>query len=120
MAREFKRGDKQDLHAETPPLDTSKAIISIAANHKQTFSIMRIDVSRAYFHAKAQKLVRMPAEDKMGVDLSKKAMYGTRDAANNWERDEQEHLESWRYQVGTQLEQFVSSRRAASFTNDAW
>ena len=56
----------------------------------------------------------------MGVDLSKKAMYGTRDAANNWERDGQEHLESWRYQAGTQLEQFVSSRRAASFTNDAW
>ena len=29
-----------------------RAIISIAANHKHTFSTMHIDVSRAYFHAK--------------------------------------------------------------------
>ena len=48
-AREFKSDDRPDLHAGTLPL---KATISIAANHKETFSFMHIDVSSAYFHAK--------------------------------------------------------------------
>ena len=58
-----------------------------------TFSIMHIDVSRAFLDAKAQRLVlvRLPVEDRMGADagkisLLKKSMYGTRDAASNWER----------------------------------
>ena len=42
-----------------------KAIISIAANHNETLSIMHIDVSRACFHAKAQRpvLIRLSVED---------------------------------------------------------
>ena len=52
---------------------------------------MHVDVSRAYFHAKAQRpvLVNLPAGDCSGRDegkigLLKKSMYGTRDAASNW------------------------------------
>ena len=45
-----------DLHAGTRLLKALKARIFIAA-HKQTFSIMHIDVSRPYFHANAQRLV---------------------------------------------------------------
>ena len=106
-AREFKSDDRPDLYAVPPPLEALKAIISIAANHKETFSIMHIDVSRAYFHAKAQRpvLIRLPAEDRMGTDagkigLMKKSMYGTRDAASNWERDWQEHVKKWGFQLG--------------------
>ena len=106
-AREFKSDDRPDLYAGTPPLEALKAIISIAANHRGTFSIMHIDVSRAYFHAKAQRpvLIRLPAEDRMGTDegkvgLMKKSMYGTRDAASNWERDWQENVERWGFQLG--------------------
>ena len=41
----------------------------------------------------------------MGADagnlgLLNKGMYGTRDAASNWERDWQEHVKSWRFQLG--------------------
>ena len=50
---------------------------------------MHTDVSRAYFHAKAQRpvLIRLPVEDRMGADagkigLMKKSMYGTKDAAS--------------------------------------
>ena len=93
-AREFKSDDRPDLYAGTLPLEALKAIISIAANHTETFSIMHIDVSRAYFHAKAQRpvLIRLPAEDRMGTDagkigLVKKSMCGTTDTASNWERD---------------------------------
>ena len=88
-------------------LEALKAIISIAANHKETFSIMHIDVSRAYFHAKAQRpvLIRIPVEDRMGTDagkvkLMKKRMYETRDAASNWERDWQEHVRNWGFLLG--------------------
>ena len=80
----------------TGPLATLRAIISIAANHKEPFSVMHIDmhidVLRAYFHAQAQRLalVRLPVEDRMGADagrigLFKKSMCGTRDAASNLE-----------------------------------
>ena len=48
---------------------------------------MHVDVSRAYFHAKAQRpvLVKLPAENCSGKDvgkigLLKKSMYGARDA----------------------------------------
>ena len=33
------------------------------------------------------------------VGLSKKSMYGTRDAAINWERDWQEHVKNWGFQL---------------------
>ena len=39
-AREFKSDDRPDLYAGTTPVEALKAIISIAANHKETFSIM--------------------------------------------------------------------------------
>ena len=94
--------DRPDLNAGTPPLEALKAIISIAANHKETFSVIHIDVSRAYFHVEAQRpvLVRSPVEDRMGanagkIGLLKRSMYGTRDAASNWERCWQEHVKSW-------------------------
>ena len=52
-AREFKSDDRPDLYAGTPPLEALKAIKSITASNKDMFSIVHIDVSRAYFHAEA-------------------------------------------------------------------
>ena len=52
VSRQLKRGDRPDLYAMTAPLEAVRAIISIAANHKQTFSIMHLDVSRACVHAR--------------------------------------------------------------------
>ena len=62
VAREFKSGDRPDLYAGAPPLEALKAIISIAASHSPEFSLMHVDVSRVYFHAKAQRpvLVKLP------------------------------------------------------------
>ena len=34
------------------------------------------------------------------VGLMKKSMYGTRDAASNWERDWQENVKKWGFQLG--------------------
>ena len=67
---------------------------------------MHVDVSRAYFHAKALTLVlvELPAEgclgkDKGNIGLLKKCMLGTRHAESNWERDWQGHLENWGYEL---------------------
>ena len=38
VAREFKSDDRPDMYAGTLPLEALKAIMSIAANHKETFS----------------------------------------------------------------------------------
>ena len=105
--RDFKSDDRPDFYAGTPPLEALKARISIAANNRETFSIMHIDMSRAYFHAKAQRpvLIRLPVGDRTGTDagkvgLMKKSMYGTRGAASNWERDWQDHGRNWGFQLG--------------------
>ena len=123
-AREFKSDDRPDLYAGTPPLEALEAKISIAANHKETFSIMHVDVSRAYFHAKAQRpvLIRLPV-DRLGTDARKvgsmkKSLYGTRDAASNWERDWQEHGQELGISTWTQLEESVSSQRKSSIGFD--
>ena len=52
------------------PLEALKTIISIVASHSPEFSLMQVDVSRAYFHAKAQRLVlvKLLAEDCSGKD----------------------------------------------------
>ena len=106
VAREFKSGDRPDLYAGTPQLEALKAVVSFAASHSPEFSLMHVDVSRAYFHAKAQRpvLVKLSAEDcskkdRGKIGLLKQSMYGTRGAASNWERDWQGHLENCGYEL---------------------
>ena len=83
-AREFNSDDRPDLYAGTPPLEALKAIMSIEADNKETFSIMHIDVSRAYFHAKAQRPVLIRS--------------GGQNGHRRWERriDEEEHVRNER------------------------
>ena len=84
------------------PLEPLKAIVSIVASHSLDFSLMHVDVSRAHFHAKAQRpvLVKLPAEEDEGeIGLLEKSMHGTRDAASKWERDWQGHLENWFHEL---------------------
>ena len=61
----------------------------VSPSHSPEFKLTHVAVSRAYFHAKAQRtvLVKLLAEDCSGKDdgkvgLLKKSMYGTRD---NWD-----------------------------------
>ena len=46
-------GQARLVCGKTPPLDALNAIIYIAASHSPEFSLMHVDFSRAYFHAKA-------------------------------------------------------------------
>ena len=42
------------MYAGTPPMNALKDVLSIPANHRDEFSVIHIDVSRAHFHSKAQ------------------------------------------------------------------
>ena len=109
VGMEFNEGVDPSLFAGTPPLEALRAIISLAgtANDKGvTQKIMINDVKRAYFHAKVTRdiYVEIPQEDRVEgegdmVGKLELCLYGTRDAALNWQRTVRAHLESLGFQT---------------------
>ena len=100
VGREFKGNDRDrdDLFAATPPLEAKRSLIAMAScqvgipKHKQK-KLGFIDIRKAYFHAKAKRLVYVklpeefcePGEFGQVCGRLNYSLYGTRDAANNWE-----------------------------------
>jgi len=104
VAREIRRAGEDPIFAPTPPLESLRTIISLAATnvrgskphvrdprseHRTQVSFM--DISRAYFCAETDPddptYVELPPEDPNSgtmVGLLKKHMYGTRKAASGW------------------------------------
>ncbi len=97
VAKEINTGANDDLFAATPPIEALKALLreaSIRRAHEDNISILFADVRRAYFNAKATKdvFIDLPPEDpnygQQGVcGKLRLSMYGTRDSAQNWERE---------------------------------
>ena len=95
VGREIKTNQRPDLFAATPPLESLRMIFSICASHqddKDPYRILSSDIKRAYFFAKAKRLIfiEIPAEDRVPGDENKigrlnLSLYGTRDAAMNWQ-----------------------------------
>ena len=101
------------MFAAAPPLEAKKSLLSSAVTegighqvgcktrgHKLDF----IDVRRAYFHARARRkvYVELPKEDHQPgmCGRLKKAMYSTRDVAQNWEHAYIEFLEEAGFSSG--------------------
>ena len=98
VAKEIKIDKREDLFAATPPLESKKLLFSwavtegigfVKGNKKEGMKLDFIDVRRAYIHAEARRqvFVELCEDDRikgMWGELVK-AMYGTRDAAQNWE-----------------------------------
>lgn len=96
VAQEIKTDKREDLFAATPPLEAKKLLMILAViegigfekGSNRSMKLDFIDVRRAYFHAKAKRklYVKLPPEDyEPGMcGCLNKAMYGTRDAAQNW------------------------------------
>ena len=103
VAKEIKRDKREDLFAATPPLEAKKALFSLWAS-VPGMCLDFGDVVRAYFHARARRrvYVDLPEEDfeegKCGRLV--KAMYGTRDAAPNWEMEYTEMLREAGFRQG--------------------
>ena len=97
VAQEVNTCAGDDLYAATPPIEALKVLLRIAAERrfkKRNMTIIFADVRRAYFNAKATRdvYVKLPKEDPNSGDSNicgnlRLSMYGTRDAAQNWERE---------------------------------
>ena len=93
VGKEFNTGVDSTLYAATPPLEALKLLISTAASKRHGgVHMMFSDVKRAYFHAPATRelYVEVPKEDPNWqpgfLGRLKLSLYGTRDAAANWQR----------------------------------
>jgi hypothetical protein len=98
VAMEFNVGKREDLFAATPPVEAKKLLMSLAMTEgfgydrqgrTPDLKLDFIDVRRAFFHAPCRRevYVELPAEDNEPGMCGKlvMAMYGTRDAPQNWE-----------------------------------
>ena len=100
VAKEYNDGKDATLFASTPPLEALRMLVSDAAtiecktDGQAKRNVMMInDVARAFFEAKATRTIciELPEEDKgFGeedmVGLLGKSLYGTRDAALNFQK----------------------------------
>ena len=94
VAQELKRlEDRDDTFAATPPLEALKFILSLcmtesACTNKRRY-LKFIDIKRAHFHSPVTReiYVELPPEDHTDGYCGRlnMSMYGTRDAASNWE-----------------------------------
>ena len=100
VGREFKGRDRDrdDLFAATPPLEAKKVLFAMAACQKGVHKsklkkIGLIDIKKAYFHAEVKRLIYVelpeefcePGEYGHVCGRLNYSLYGTRDAASNWE-----------------------------------
>lgn len=92
VAKGIKTHSPPELCAATPPIDSLKYLIRRAVE-KPDHYIIHANVTRAYFYAQASRdiYVKCPTKGKEPGDKEKcskllKAMHGTRDAAQIWQR----------------------------------
>ena len=80
VAKEFNNKKCDDLFAGTPPVEAMRAIISMAASGATPKTLMTVDVSRAFLHAKCKS--------EMYVELCPEALkrMEMRNAAGGWQR----------------------------------
>ena len=113
VAKEFNDGKDASLFASTPPLEALRLIVSEAATVDYGQEVRKViminDVARAFFEAAATReiCVELPEEALAGhetreewVALLEKSLYGTRDAALNFQKECRKYLESIGFRVG--------------------
>ena len=111
VGKEFADKKVDGLFAGTPPLEALRLLVHEAATvegeEEQEKVIMVDDVARAFYEAKAiRKLcVELPAEcaESCGgnnVGLLRQSLYGTRDAAMNWQEEVAREMKNWGFNRG--------------------
>ena len=105
MARQF-RGEEEAIFAATPPLEALKLLLSMAVSGNENRKLGVLDVSRAFFNADITEETYVELPDELKVHHPgmcwrlKKAMYGTRAAANSWAKEYTSKLLSWHFERG--------------------
>ena len=93
VAKEYKTHARQELYASTPPLEALKVVLSeIATGEREGKVLALVDVRRAYAPARRKVFAELPPEDYQPGDehmcgLLRDSLYGTHDAAQNWEEE---------------------------------
>ena len=110
MGREIKTDNRLDLFAAPPPLEVMKALISEAAMGQegdQPLRVATIDAKRAYFYVpmKRKVYIKLPPEDMLPGEADmlgelQLSLYGTRDAAQNWQREYSGYLQKIGFKQG--------------------
>jgi hypothetical protein len=88
VAQEFNDGSPAHF-AATPPLEAVKTLFSLGASQQDDRVIGFIDIKKAHLYAKATRevyIVLPPGDESEGMcGKLNYTLYGTRDAAQNWE-----------------------------------
>ena len=93
VAQEIKDYQDTDMFAPMPPLEAKKALFSLMASEKhksgKPYNLGFLDIKKAYLYAAARRAVyvKLPPEEAVPGHCAKLnvSLYGTRDAARNWE-----------------------------------
>ena len=111
VGREYNEGRDDTLYASTPPLEALRYIVSHAATidpkrRNERRELMINDVRRAYFYAKQKRnvFINLPKEDEEAeegeVGQLLLCLYGTRDAAKEWQGTLSDHLVTLGFEPG--------------------
>ena len=120
VAMEFRTENKEleDLFAGTPPLEALKLLVSEAATVEKGTAdrkcMLLADVSRAFFEADARReiCVEILEEDWIEgegdvVGYLLKSIYGTRDAAANWQQEVAKAMKAWGFKRGKNVPEHI-------------
>ena len=101
VAREINIYKRKDLFAAAPPVEALKFILAMTASGNKGEILTVNDVTRAFFYANATRdvHVQLPDEDRVEGEEGmcgklNYSMYGTRDAAQNWQEEFSQQLVS--------------------------
>ena len=108
VAKQFKGSDSEEWFAATPPIEALRALISHTTSGPKKKALMVCDVSRAFFYAPVQheKNVELCEEAKKTVEDNnmraklRMSMYGTKAAAQNWQKKVQETMTTFGFLIG--------------------
>ena len=110
VAKDFNTGDMPGLFAGTPPLEAVRYLVHQAATWDGEEKVIMVnDIARAFFEAAATRKVciEIPEEDRLPEDRGKDlvgllnmSLYGTRDAAKNWQEEVARSMKQWGFIQG--------------------
>ena len=95
VAKEYKTHARPELYASTPPLEAlTDMLAQIATGNRERNVVALVDMRRPYFYAPSRwrVFVERPPEDYQVCDehkceLLRYSLYGTQDAAQNWDEE---------------------------------
>ena len=108
MAKQFKWSDLEDWFAATPPIEALRAILSHVVTGNTERAVMINDVSRDFFYAPVQHDIYVELceeaieceEDRGKCGKLHMSMYGTKAAAQNWQKEVTETMVKLGFKVG--------------------